>query len=43
MDPELKDHLSTFGINVMSQTKTEKSMTELVSSTSLSLSFSPSD
>lgn len=30
LDPELKTHLATFGINVMSQKKTEKSMTELV-------------
>lgn len=29
-DPELASHLSTFGINVQAQTKTEKSMTELV-------------
>ena len=30
-DPELATHLSTFGINVQTQKKTEKSMTELVS------------
>ena len=30
LDPELTTHLATFGINVMSQKKTEKSMTELV-------------
>lgn len=32
LDPELQLHLSTFGINVATQTKTEKSMTELVRS-----------
>jgi ubiquitin carboxyl-terminal hydrolase 5/13 len=31
VDPELANHLHTFGIEVMGQTKTEKSMTELVS------------
>ena len=31
-DPELAGHLSTFGVNVQTQTKTEKSMTELVRS-----------
>ncbi|KAK7688341.1 hypothetical protein QCA50_008713 [Cerrena zonata] len=31
LDPELSTHLATFGINVQTQTKTEKSMTELVS------------
>jgi ubiquitin carboxyl-terminal hydrolase 5/13 len=30
LDPELAGHLSTFGINVQTMTKTEKSMTELV-------------
>lgn len=30
LDPDLAQHLSTFGINVQTQTKTEKSMTELV-------------
>ena len=30
LDTELARHLSTFGINVQTQTKTEKSMTELV-------------
>lgn len=30
-DPELALHLANFGINVQTQTKTEKSMTELVS------------
>jgi len=30
VDPELATHLNTFGINVASQKKTEKSMTELV-------------
>jgi ubiquitin carboxyl-terminal hydrolase 5/13 len=32
LDPELAVHLSSFGINIAAQTKTEKSMTELVSS-----------
>jgi ubiquitin carboxyl-terminal hydrolase 5/13 len=31
LDPELSTHLAAFGINVATQTKTEKSMTELVS------------
>lgn len=31
LDPDLALHLSTFGINVQTQQKTEKSMTELVS------------
>ena len=31
LDPELALHLGTFGIEVLGQTKTEKSMTELVS------------
>jgi ubiquitin carboxyl-terminal hydrolase 5/13 len=31
VDPELAAHLNAFGINVSTQTKTEKSMTELVS------------
>ena len=31
LDLDLAAHLSTFGINVSTQTKTEKSMTELVS------------
>lgn len=30
LDPELAVHLSTFGINVQTLTKTEKNMTELV-------------
>jgi ubiquitin carboxyl-terminal hydrolase 5/13 len=30
VDPELAPHLSTFGISIQAQTKTEKSMTELV-------------
>jgi len=30
LDPDLAMHLSTFGINVQTLTKTEKSMTELV-------------
>ena len=29
-DPSLAAHLAAFGINVQTQTKTEKSMTELV-------------
>jgi ubiquitin carboxyl-terminal hydrolase 5/13 len=39
LDPELALHLSTFGINVQAQTKTEKSMTELVLPTSSILSY----
>lgn len=31
LDPDVAAHLATFGINVQTQTKTEKSMTELVS------------
>ena len=31
LDPDLPTHLRAFGIDVMGQTKTEKSMTELVS------------
>lgn len=31
LDPDLAFHLGTFGIEVLGQTKTEKSMTELVS------------
>lgn len=31
LDPDLATHLATFGINVQALTKTEKSMTELVS------------
>lgn len=31
IDPDLANHLRTFGINVLDQSKTEKSMTELVS------------
>jgi len=30
-DPEIARHLSSFGINVQTLTKTEKNMTELVS------------
>lgn len=30
LDPELPSHLQTFGISVLGQEKTEKSMTELV-------------
>lgn len=33
IDPELSIHLSNFGIEVLSQEKTEKSSTELVSKT----------
>ncbi|THH14073.1 hypothetical protein EW146_g6207 [Bondarzewia mesenterica] len=36
VDPELASHLSNFGINVQTQTKTEKSMTELVRCLSIS-------
>ena len=35
LDPELAKHLATFGIRIESQQKTEKSMTELVSLSSL--------
>jgi ubiquitin carboxyl-terminal hydrolase 5/13 len=40
LDPELKTHLATFGINVMSQKKTEKSMTELQIEQNLTFDFS---
>jgi ubiquitin carboxyl-terminal hydrolase 5/13 len=33
VDPDLATHLATFGINVQTLTKTEKSMTELVRDT----------
>ena len=35
LDPEVASHLLTFGINVQTQTKTQKSITELVSTKSL--------
>lgn len=38
LDPDLARHLATFGINVQTQTKTEKSMTELVSHFEMNLS-----
>jgi hypothetical protein len=37
LDPEIATHLSTFGINVQTLTKTEKSMTELVNLLSIYL------
>ncbi|CAL1697115.1 unnamed protein product [Somion occarium] len=40
LDPELATHLSTFGINVQTQTKTEKSMTELQIEHNLKFDFS---
>ncbi|OWT38601.1 ubiquitin carboxyl-terminal hydrolase 5/13 [Cryptococcus neoformans Bt1] len=40
IDPELATHLSTFGIEVMGQTKTEKSMTELQLEHNLKFDFS---
>ncbi|ADV23006.1 Ubiquitin carboxyl-terminal hydrolase 14, putative [Cryptococcus gattii WM276] len=40
VDPELATHLSTFGIEVMGQTKTEKSMTELQLEHNLKFDFS---
>ena len=40
LDPDLARHLSTFGINVQTQTKTEKSMTELVRRLTKQLNFS---
>ncbi|PCH32979.1 ubiquitinyl hydrolase [Wolfiporia cocos MD-104 SS10] len=39
-DPELAAHLATFGINVQTQTKTEKSMTELQIEQNLKFDFS---
>jgi hypothetical protein len=36
LDPDFALHLSSFGINIAMQTKTEKSVTELVSSCDLS-------
>jgi ubiquitin carboxyl-terminal hydrolase 5/13 len=35
LDPDLAVHLGAFGIEVLGQTKTEKSMTELVSDSAL--------
>lgn len=43
LDPELALHLSTFGINVQTQTKTEKSMTELQIEHNLKYDFSLTD
>ncbi|TFK84594.1 ubiquitin carboxyl-terminal hydrolase 14 [Polyporus arcularius HHB13444] len=40
LDPDLARHLSTFGINVQTQTKTEKSMTELQIEHNLKFDFS---
>ncbi|KAF8557222.1 ubiquitinyl hydrolase [Imleria badia] len=40
LDPELTTHLATFAINVMSQKKTEKSMTELQIEQNLTFDFS---
>ncbi|KAI8969677.1 ubiquitinyl hydrolase [Trametes punicea] len=40
IDPELARHLATFGINVQTQTKTEKSMTELQIEQNLKFDFS---
>lgn len=37
LDLELATHLATFGINVQTQKKTEKSMTELVSACGISV------
>ncbi|KZT00902.1 ubiquitin carboxyl-terminal hydrolase 14 [Laetiporus sulphureus 93-53] len=42
-DPELAAHLATFGINVQTQTKTEKSMTELQIEHNLKFDFSLTD
>ncbi|KDQ51372.1 hypothetical protein JAAARDRAFT_41222 [Jaapia argillacea MUCL 33604] len=43
LDPELAQHLSSFGINVQTQTKTEKSMTELQIEHNLKFDFSLTD
>ncbi|KAF9028671.1 ubiquitinyl hydrolase [Hymenopellis radicata] len=40
LDPELATHLAAFGINVQTQTKTEKSMTELQIEQNLNYDFS---
>ncbi|WOO84938.1 Ubiquitin carboxyl-terminal hydrolase 14 [Vanrija pseudolonga] len=40
LDPDLASHLATFGMNVLSQTKTEKSMTELQLEHNLKFDFS---
>lgn len=40
LDPELAAHLANFGINVLTQTKTEKSMTELQIEHNLNFDFS---
>ncbi|KAI0344363.1 ubiquitinyl hydrolase [Trametopsis cervina] len=43
IDPELPNHLSAFGINVLTQKKTEKSMTELQIEHNLQFDFSLTD
>lgn len=43
LDPELPAHLAAFGINVATQTKTEKSMTELQIEHNLKFDFSLTD
>ncbi|TFY74314.1 hypothetical protein EWM64_g9698, partial [Hericium alpestre] len=43
LDPELSAHLANFGINVQTQTKTEKSMTELQIEHNLKFDFSLTD
>ncbi|GJE89413.1 ubiquitin carboxyl-terminal hydrolase [Phanerochaete sordida] len=43
VDPELATHLAAFGINVATQTKTEKSMTELQIEHNLKFDFSLTD
>ncbi|EKM60173.1 uncharacterized protein PHACADRAFT_246014 [Phanerochaete carnosa HHB-10118-sp] len=43
LDPELSVHLAAFGINVATQTKTEKSMTELQIEQNLTFDFSLTD
>ncbi|KAH7890301.1 hypothetical protein F5I97DRAFT_1834387 [Phlebopus sp. FC_14] len=40
IDPQLTDHLAAFGINIASQKKTEKSMTELQIEQNLTFDFS---
>lgn len=42
-DPNIRDHLSYWGIDIAKQTKTEKSMTELQLEQNLSWDFSSSD
>ncbi|KAI0055329.1 ubiquitin carboxyl-terminal hydrolase 14 [Artomyces pyxidatus] len=43
LDPDLARHLANFGINVQTQTKTEKSMTELQIEQNLKFDFSLTD